>query len=190
MVYTQNKLSDKHLLYSLTQTLTARLQCLVLNKGPSGQHPGRARWFLGRVTDRWCNPEENNQTAELMGKWKILKYHWIKVCLYLALFINVAQHKARKKKKRKEIKSFPSWLNGNKKSWVLWRENTQSEHLEQRMQLECSLQALCWAQISGTVPSALLSLHLQLQLSEPSVCVRTVDPFELELFNRKWKTSW
>lgn len=109
-------------------------------------------WFLGRVTDRWCNPEENNQTAELTGKWKILKYHWIKVWLYL-YSLTLFSMKKKTKNNCKKIKSFPSPPSGNKKSCELWRGNTQTEHLKQRMQLERSLQALCWAQDSGTAPS-------------------------------------
>lgn len=81
---------------------------------------GKGSWFLGRGTDRWCNPEENNQTAELMGKWKILKYHWIKVWLYL---YSLMLFSMKKKKKSKKLKSFPSPLSGNKKS-VSFEEKT------------------------------------------------------------------
>lgn len=111
---------------------------------------GKGSWFLGRGTDRWCNPEENNQTAELMGKWKILKYHWIKVWLYL---YSLMLFSMKKKKKKQKIKKFPKSTKWKQKVCELWREDIQTEELEQRMQLELSLQALCWTQIGGTGPS-------------------------------------
>lgn len=87
---------------------------------------GKGPWFLGRVTDRWCNPEENNQTAELMGKLKILKSRFGCIFLYSLMLLAWSQ-----KKRQKYKKSFPNPASGKKKSFEFWKENTETAHLEQ-----------------------------------------------------------
>lgn len=149
---------------------------------------GKGSWFLGRVTDRWCNPEENNQTAELMGKLKILKSRFGCIFLYSLMLLAWSQ-----KKKGKNIKKVSQIQQVGKKSLLSFERKTQRLHTwnKEAAGMLTAGPVLGSDQWPCTLcPTALLALHLQLQLSKPNVCVRAVDPFESEFLSHKGKTSW
>lgn len=150
----------------------------------SAPRQGKGSWFLGRVTDRWCNPEENNQTAELTGKWKIQKYHWIKIWLYL---YSLTLFSMKQKKTSAKKKSFSSPPSRNKKSCELWRENTWNKG--------CSWNAHCrpCARLTSVSlyplsHSTFTSMSTVATL-RANVCGGTVGPFESELIIHKLETS-